>query len=59
MILEVAILDIKPNQEAEYEWVFGQAQKIISGMDGYILHQLQKCVENPNRYITASKLANT
>jgi len=51
MILEVVILDVKPAQLAEFEMVFEQAQKIISGMPGYVSHQLQKCMEKPNRYI--------
>ena len=51
MILEVAILDVKPGQEKEFETAFGEAQKIISRMDGYISHQLQKCIEKDNRYI--------
>jgi heme-degrading monooxygenase HmoA len=50
MILEIAILNIKPGQEAEFESAFARAQAIISGMDGYISHQLQKCLEKPNRY---------
>ena len=51
MILEVAILDVKPGQENEFEATFGKAQKIISSMQGYQSHQLQKCIENPGRYI--------
>ena len=51
MILEVATLDIKPNQEDAFETAFAKAQLIISSMPGYISHQLQKCVENPSRYI--------
>lgn len=51
MILEVAILDIKPNQEKKFEEAFKKAQKIISCMNGYISHQLQKCIERNNRYI--------
>ena len=49
--MEVAILDIKPNQEQEFEKTFNEAQKIISSMNGYISHQLQKCIEKSNRYI--------
>jgi heme-degrading monooxygenase HmoA len=30
MILEVAILDVKPGQEAEFEAAFAQAQAIIA-----------------------------
>lgn len=51
MILEVAILDVKPNQEQEFEKAFNDAQKIISSINGYISHQLQKCIEKNNRYI--------
>ena len=51
MILEVAILDVKPNQEQEFEDAFKKAQKIISRMNGYISHQLQKCIEKNNRYL--------
>ena len=51
MILEVAILDVKTAQEQEFETAFEQAQDIISSMQGYISHQLQKCIENQQRYI--------
>lgn len=51
MILEVAILDVKPGKEKEFELAFNKAQSIISGMQGCISHQLQKCIENQNRYI--------
>ena len=51
MILEVAILDVKPGKEREFETAFKQAQTIISGMPGYISHQLQKCIEKSDRYI--------
>lgn len=51
MILEVAILDVKPGREAEFEATFEKAQKIISSMQGYVSHQLQNCIENPSRYI--------
>jgi len=51
MILEVAILDVKPNLEAEFEQNFAKAQVIISSMKGYVSHQLQRCIENPSRYI--------
>jgi len=51
MILEVAILDVKPGREIEFEAAFGEAQAIISSMEGYISHQLQRCLEKKNRYI--------
>ncbi|EKO3918691.1 antibiotic biosynthesis monooxygenase [Vibrio fluvialis] len=51
MILEVAILDVKPEQEAQFEQSFANAQQIIASMAGYVSHQLQRCLENPSRYI--------
>ena len=51
MILEVAILDVIPNQERDFEAAFAQASPIISSIAGYVSHQLQRCVEKQNRYI--------
>jgi heme-degrading monooxygenase HmoA len=51
MILEAAILDVVPGREAEFESAFIKASPIIAGMDGYISHQLQHCLEAPNRFL--------
>ena len=51
MILEVAVLDVKTGQGCEFETVFGEAQHIIASMPGYVSHQLQKCIEKPDRYL--------
>ncbi len=51
MVLEVAVLDVKPGQSKDFEAAFHQAQTIISSMEGYISHQLRKCIEKPTRYI--------
>jgi len=51
MILEVAILNVIPTLTAEFEAAFSKAEQIIAGMQGYISHQLQKCVEDPAKYI--------
>ena len=51
MILEVAVLDVKPGQQADFETAFGKAQAIIASMAGYQSHQLQRCIENPDRYV--------
>jgi heme-degrading monooxygenase HmoA len=51
MILEVAILNIIPGREADFESAFQQASPIIASMTGYISHQLQHCIEAPNRYL--------
>ena len=51
MILEVAILDVVPSKEAEFEQAFLQAEKIISSMKGYVDHELKRCLENSSRYL--------
>lgn len=51
MILEAAILNIKPGSSTDFEIAFAEAQKIISSMDGYISHQLKKCLEETDKYI--------
>jgi heme-degrading monooxygenase HmoA len=51
MILEVAILDVVAGRELQFEVNFAIAQPIISSMKGYKGHQLQRCIEKPNRYI--------
>ena len=50
-ILEVAILNVKPGQREAFEADFEQAQAIIAAMDGYLSHQLQRCIEVRSRYI--------
>ena len=51
MILEVAVLNIKPGQTSEFETAFTRAQTIISSMTGYLSHDLRRSLEHPNRYI--------
>jgi hypothetical protein len=45
MILEVAILDVKPSMVNEFETAFKIASTIIASMPGYISHELQRCIE--------------
>ena len=51
MILEVAILDVKPELVGEFETAFKTASPIIASMPGHLSHELQHCIETPNRYI--------
>ena len=51
MILEVAILDVRPGRAAEFEQAFQKAQRIISSMPGYVSHELQRCLEVENKYV--------
>ncbi|MCX6045955.1 MAG: antibiotic biosynthesis monooxygenase [Chloroflexi bacterium] len=51
MILEVAILNVRPGQEASFEAAFAEASPIIAAMHGYIGHELQHCLEANHRYL--------
>ena len=51
MVLEVAILNVRAGQTADFEAAFQQASPLIASMQGYISHELQRCLEIPNRYI--------
>ncbi|HEY1742057.1 MAG TPA: antibiotic biosynthesis monooxygenase [Granulicella sp.] len=51
MILEVATLDVRAGQEEAFEAAFKKALPIIAGMQGYVSHQMRRCIENPSRYI--------
>ncbi len=51
MILESAVLDVKPGETRQFEAAFREAQKVISASPGYLSHELHRCVENANRYL--------
>ena len=51
MILEVAMLDVRPGQEPAFEAAFAEASGIIASMTGYVGHDLQRCIERPSRYV--------
>jgi heme-degrading monooxygenase HmoA len=51
VILEVAILDVKPGLAAEFEAAFAVASAIICSMPGYLTHELRRCIETENRYL--------
>lgn len=51
MVLEVAILHVKANQDSNFEQDFKVASRYIRSIPGYLRHSLQKCIEQPNKYI--------
>ena len=55
MVLELAILNVIPNQEKDFEAAFAKASPIISSMSGYMSHQLHRCLEKPNQYVLIVK----
>ncbi len=51
MILEVAILNIRPGQRQVCEATFEQAAPSIASVPGYLSHELRHCIEVPDRYL--------
>ena len=51
MILEAAILNVRPGESVQFEQAFTQARSIISGMPGHISHELHRCIEIKNKYL--------
>lgn len=51
MILEVAILNVVPGRQADFESAFRTASALIASIPGYVSHELQRCLETPNRYV--------
>jgi heme-degrading monooxygenase HmoA len=50
MILEAAILNIKPGLEDDFESAFKKASSIISSMNGYLSHELHRCIESQGKF---------
>ena len=55
MITEVAILNIKQNQSEAFLSSFTIAEKIVVSSKGYISHELQKCIEQDNKFLFTVK----
>jgi heme-degrading monooxygenase HmoA len=58
MILEAVMLYIKPGLEQDFEFTFKKASSIISAMNGYISHELHKCIEVEGKYLLLVKWEN-
>lgn len=51
MVLEQAVLDVKPDRAAEFMEAFARAESIIASMPGYQSHELHECIETENRFL--------
>lgn len=51
MVLELAILNVLPGREREFETAFASAERFLSSSPGYRDHSLKRCVEKPSRYL--------
>ena len=51
MILEHALLPVRPGQEAAFEAAFADARAIIAAMPGFGGLTLSRCLERPGTYL--------
>lgn len=51
MILEAVMLNIKLGLEDDFETAFKDASKIISSINGYLSHELHRCLEVKGKYL--------
>jgi heme-degrading monooxygenase HmoA len=51
MILEHAVLDVIPGEAQRFESAFARAGAIIASMPGFRSLRLDRCVEQPSRYL--------
>jgi heme-degrading monooxygenase HmoA len=51
MTTEIVLLYTREKESDLFEKAFGEAREIISKMEGYLEHELQKCVEKENKYV--------
>ena len=51
MILEAVFLHIKAGQTAEFEKNFRSASRLMAKTEGYLSHNLQKCLEDSHKYL--------
>lgn len=51
MVLEHAVLEVKPGHGAEFERAFAVAEPIMNRAKGHISHDLLRCMEQEDRYL--------
>lgn len=57
-ILEAVMLNVIPGQEREFEAAFAIATPLISAIDGYLNHELHRCLEVPGKYLLLVRWRN-
>ncbi len=51
MILESAILDVKPGEHAAFEAAMKKARPLIAATPGFLGIEVRPCLEKPGRYL--------
>ncbi|MEK5024483.1 antibiotic biosynthesis monooxygenase family protein [Paenibacillus sp. FSL M7-1046] len=55
MILEAAMLQVKPGVTSQFEASFKEASPLIASIEGYLGHELQHCLEDDHKYLLLVK----
>jgi heme-degrading monooxygenase HmoA len=55
VVLELAMLNVVPGRESEFEAAFSQARRLISAMPGFLSLELNRNTQVPNRYVLLVK----
>jgi heme-degrading monooxygenase HmoA len=55
MVLEVAVLDVRPNEEANFERAIRVARPLIAATHGFRGMEIRRCIEDPQRYLLLVK----
>lgn len=55
MILEAAMLQVKPGMTRQFEASFKEASPLIASIEGYLGHELQHCLEDDHKYLLLVK----
>ena len=50
MVLELAILNVVPGRDADFEQTFREAKAIIASMPGFVTLEHQRCLDTVKRY---------
>jgi heme-degrading monooxygenase HmoA len=51
VIVEVAVLDVRPGQREAFEGAFAEAEPLIARARGHRGHELRRCVEDEHRFL--------
>lgn len=57
MILEAVLLNIKTGLANDFESSFNKASRIISSVNGYLSHEIHKCLEAESRGIKGVRVS--
>ena len=55
MILEVAVLDVKPGEARDFEDAFSGAKPLIAATPGFLGLELRRCIERSDRHLLLVK----